>query len=49
MGRRPEQAHGTLRFTLSKYNTKEELDITIEKVKKVVDLLRKLSPLTQVI
>ena len=47
LGRRPEEAHGSLRFTLSKYTTKEEIDYTIEKVKQVVDNLRRLSPLTQ--
>lgn len=46
LGRKPEEAHGSLRFTLSKYTTKEEIDYTIEKVKKVVENLRILSPLT---
>jgi cysteine desulfurase len=46
LGRSPEEAHGSIRFTLSKYTTKEEMDITIEKVKQVVENLRRLSPLT---
>ncbi|MBT7903442.1 cysteine desulfurase [Candidatus Woesearchaeota archaeon] len=39
-----EQCHGTIRFTLSKYTTKEELDITVKKIKKTVEDLRKISP-----
>lgn len=39
-----EIAHGSLRLTLSKYTTKKEILYTIECVKKVVDYLRKISP-----
>ena len=46
MGRTPVEAHGSLRFTLSKYTTQEEVDYTIKNVRKVVESLRKLSPLT---
>lgn len=45
MGIKPEFAHGTIRFSLGKYNTKEEIDYTIEQVVKVVEKLRMLSPL----
>lgn len=45
MGIEPEFAHGTIRFSLGKYNTKEEMDYTIEQVIKVVEKLRILSPL----
>ena len=45
MGIEPEFAHGTIRFSLGKYNTKEEIDYTIEQVVKVVEKLRMLSPL----
>lgn len=45
MGVEPEFAHGTIRFSLGKYNTKEEIDYTIEQVVKVVEKLRMLSPL----
>ncbi|MBS1267075.1 MAG: Cysteine desulfurase IscS 2 [Candidatus Woesearchaeota archaeon] len=38
-------AHGSIRFTLSKYTTKKEIDYTIDKVKEVVLKLRKISPL----
>ena len=44
IGRPHEVAHGSLRLSLSEYTTKEEIDYTIEKVKEVVDLLRKMSP-----
>lgn len=46
IGRSAEQANGTLRFTLSKYTTKKEIEITIEKLKFIVKKLRELSPLT---
>lgn len=39
-----EIAHGSLRLTLSKYNTEEEIDKVIEEVPKIVDYLRKMSP-----
>ncbi len=45
MGRRHEQAHGSIRFSLSKYNTAEEIDYTVQKLVEVVKDLRKLSPL----
>lgn len=45
MGIPHELAHGTLRFSLGKYNTKEEIDYTIEQVTKIVEKLRALSPL----
>lgn len=45
MGIEPEFAHGTIRFSLGKYNTKEEIDYTIEQVVKVIEKLRILSPL----
>ncbi|MCJ7777814.1 MAG: cysteine desulfurase NifS [Sedimentisphaerales bacterium] len=37
-------AHGSIRFSLSRYNTEEEVDYTIEKMPQIVDQLRKLSP-----
>ena len=43
IGLSPEQAHGSLRITLGKDNTKKEIDIAIEKIKKSVEKLRKLS------
>lgn len=40
-----EIAHGSLRLTLSEKTTKEDIDITIEELKKIVDRLRNMSPL----
>ena len=37
-------AHGSIRFSLSRYNTQEEIDFTIEKMPKIVNQLRELSP-----
>ncbi|MGX6590973.1 cysteine desulfurase family protein [Cetobacterium ceti] len=45
MGIAPEFAHGTIRFSLGRFNTKEEIDYTIEQVVKVIEKLRMLSPL----
>ena len=40
-----EIAHGSLRLTLSEETTKEELDYTVDKLKDIVEKLRKMSPL----
>ncbi len=40
-----EEAHGSLRITLSEKNTKEELDFVVEELKKIVLRLRNMSPL----
>ncbi len=45
MGIPEEYAHGTIRFSLGKYNTKEEIDYTIEAVTEVIGKLRMMSPL----
>ena len=37
-------AHGSIRFSLSRYNTEEEVDYTIEKMPGIVNRLRELSP-----
>lgn len=44
IGRPHEVAHGSLRLTLSKYTTEEEIDYVIKKVPEVVAYLRKMSP-----
>ena len=45
MGIPVEFAHGTIRFSLGKYNTKEEIDYTIEAVVEIIGKLRMMSPL----
>jgi cysteine desulfurase len=45
----PERAHGSLRITLSRFTTKEELDFTLEELKKAVKKLRRISPLTKLL
>jgi cysteine desulfurase len=47
IGLRHEIAHGTIRFSLSKYNTEKEIDYTINCVKEVVQQLRRISPLAK--
>lgn len=44
IGRPHEVAHGSLRLTLSEYNTEEEIDKVIKVVPPIVELLRKMSP-----
>lgn len=45
MGRTHEQSHGSMKFTFSRYTTKEELDILIERLSEVVQKLREGSTL----
>jgi cysteine desulfurase len=45
LGRNDELAHSSIRFTIGRYTTIEEIDYTIELVKKAVTKLRELSPL----
>ena len=40
-------AHGSLRFSLSKYNNEKEIDYVLKVVPKIVSDLRKISPLTK--
>ena len=45
MGRTHEQSHGSIRFSISKYNNKDEINYTVEKLSSIIEDLRKLSPL----
>lgn len=45
MGKSHEQAYGSIRFSLSKYNNEEEINFTVLKLKETIEDLRKLSPL----
>lgn len=45
MGIPEEFAHGTIRFSLGKYNTKEEIDYTLDVLVETIEKLRTLSPL----
>jgi len=37
-------AHGSIRFSLSRYNTQEDVDYTVEKLPLIINQLRELSP-----
>jgi len=41
-----ERAHGSIRFTLGGKTTKEEIDYVAEKLKEIIERLRRISPLT---
>lgn len=43
LGLRHEQAHGSLRLTIGKHTTQEEIDFTVEKIKEIVARLREIS------
>ncbi|HHV37395.1 MAG TPA: aminotransferase class V-fold PLP-dependent enzyme, partial [Candidatus Cloacimonetes bacterium] len=45
MGKNHVQSHGSMKFTLNKYITKEELNYTVDTLAEITDKLRKLSPL----
>ena len=45
LGRSHEEAHGSLRMTLSEENTREELDYVVESLVEILRKLREMSPL----
>lgn len=45
IGLKPGETHGSLRFTLGKSNTKEDIDYVLEVLPEIVDELRRISPL----
>ncbi|MGQ9680704.1 MAG: cysteine desulfurase family protein [Candidatus Bathyarchaeia archaeon] len=46
LGLKHEESHGSLVFTLGKYNTEEQIDYVIQQMPGVVKRLRSISPLT---
>jgi len=44
IGLTPEDAHGSIRLSVGRENTKDEMKYTIEVLKESVDILRKISP-----
>ena len=47
IGMKAEDAHGSIRFTLSRYTTEEEINYTVENLKIIVEALRRISPLAR--
>ena len=45
IGLKPEEAHGSLRLTLGRLNTKEDVSYVLENLAGIVSELRKMSPL----
>ncbi|MGD8925684.1 MAG: IscS subfamily cysteine desulfurase [Thioalkalispiraceae bacterium] len=45
LGRSDELAHSSIRFTLGRYSTEEEVDFAIDAIRKNIEKLRELSPL----
>ena len=45
IGLKHEEAHGSLRLTLSEENTKEQMDFVVDNLKQIVARLRDMSPL----
>ena len=45
LGRSDELAHSSIRFTVGRFTTEEEIDYTVELVKRKIEKLRELSPL----
>lgn len=43
----PVIAHGAIRFTLSRMNTEEEINYTLEVLPNVIEKLREMSPMTK--
>ena len=45
LGRSDELAHSSIRFTIGRFNTTEEIDFTVDLLKRKIAKLRELSPL----
>ena len=48
IGLKPQEAHGSLRLSLGKYTTKEDVNYVLEVVSKSVERLREISPLKKI-
>jgi cysteine desulfurase len=42
---KPQEAHGSLRVTVGRFTTDDDLDYFLEKLPPIIDRLRKMSPL----
>jgi len=49
LGRNDELAHSSIRFTIGRFTTEEEIDYTVDLVKKQVAKLREMSPLWEMV
>jgi cysteine desulfurase len=49
IGKSEVEAHGSLRLSLSKYNTEEDIDKVIEVMPKIIKKLRKISPFEKIV
>ena len=45
LGREDELAHSSLRFTIGRFSTEEEIDLVVDTIREQVERLRNLSPL----
>lgn len=49
IGQSEDLAHSSIRFGINRFTTEEEIDFTINKVTKIVDYLREMSPIWDMI
>ncbi|AZG08648.1 IscS subfamily cysteine desulfurase [Pigmentiphaga sp. H8] len=49
LGRSDELAHSSIRFTLGRFTTEEEIDFTVQLIRGKVDKLREMSPLWEMV
>jgi cysteine desulfurase len=49
LGRSDELSHSSIRFSIGRFTTEEQIDYTIELVKKAIVRLRELSPLWEMV
>jgi cysteine desulfurase len=44
MGFNKDESNSSIRFSLSKYTTKEDLDYVVKELKKIIEKLREVAP-----